>query len=755
MVRFTHPTLPQIRARSFVVLELISTMNRFRIFLAAVCAIALTPIANGNSIKSESGDDLVKFDYRVLPEDPFHAFYQKDKNEKWKPRRGEIVRVELIGTLKDGWNTYPLTQRTSEQQESSLTKWEIEKTSGFTPLWPLRETNPEKRTTIYGKSRSTEFKFYNTFSWSQDIYIAENALPGPAQVSIKLNIQLCEKGCQWYKHAVPVKLEISDEPVIPNPDIKERLNLTKPSITVVQIEAAKSRKKEVGAKGKAESAIMSEGLITDSPEDYKKKMGALAERFTGGAAGDSDSDLLGFLLVGAFFGAISLITPCVFPMIPITVSFFLKQSEKENHQPIVMATVYSLTIVVVLTLAASLMLSIFRLLSIHPITNYVIGGLFIFFALSLFGMYEIELPQSLAQYTSEHEGKGGLVGTIFMALTFTIISFACVAPFLGGFGAAVSNRPFWHNILGGLAFAIPFAAPFFFLALFPSLLRALPKSGSWLNSVKVVMGFLEFAAAFKFFRQAELIHSSANPTFFTFDFVLGIWVALCILCAVYLIGLFRLPHDTPEEHVGVPRLLFGIAFLGLAVYLTPALFKVNSAGQPQRPGGVVYAWIDSFLLPESIEGDDEMPHTGSLEHAIKLALEEAKKADEPAKRIFIDFTGVTCSNCKLNEKNVFTKTNIALRFEEYIVVKMYTDTIPAAYYAKELQSDVGQRAEQDAKGVNLAFQKKVFGTEELPLYVIIEPQRDGKIRIVGRYNKARIDDEADFAKWLENPTVLR
>src|SRR5262249_20765412 len=322
----------------------------------------------------------------------------------------------------------------------------------------------------------------------------------------------------------------------------------------------------------------------------------------------------------------------------------LKQSEKEHHRPIAMASVYSLTIVIVLTLAAAFMLSLFRMLSIHPVMNYFIGGLFVFFALSLFGMYDIELPSGLAQFTSAREGQGGLVGTVFMALTFTIISFACVAPFLGGFsGTAAATRPLWHNLLGGLAFSVTFASPFFFLALFPALLRKLPKSGSWLNSVKVVMGFLELAAAFKFFRTAELIHSGASPSVFTFDFVLGLWIAMSVLCGLYLIGVFRLPHDTPEEHITVPRLLFSAAFLGLALYLAPALFKVNATGQPQRPSGSVYAWIDSFLLPESLEGASETIHTANLDYAVAQARAEYQRTGEP-KRIFIDFTGVSWTN---------------------------------------------------------------------------------------------------------------
>jgi len=175
---------------------------------------------------------------------------------------------------------------------------------------------------------------------------------------------------------------------------------------------------------------------------------------------------------------VSCFTPCVFPMIPITVSYFLKQSEKEPHRPVTMALVYCGTIVVVLTIAAVLLLSFFRYLSVNPVMNFGIGLLFIFFALSLFGMYEIELPSGLARFTSAREGQGGLVGTMFMALTFTILSFACVAPFLGASAvtAATDKHGLLYTGLGGLAFATTFAAPFFVLALFPALLNRLPRA---------------------------------------------------------------------------------------------------------------------------------------------------------------------------------------------------------------------------------------------------------------------------------------
>jgi thiol:disulfide interchange protein len=367
-------------------------------------------------------------------------------------------------------------------------------------------------------------------------------------------------------------------------------------------------------------------------------------------------------------------------------------------------------------------------------------------------MYEIELPQSLAQFTSSREGRGGLVGTIFMALTFTIISFACVAPFLGGFGGtAASERPMWHNLLGGLAFAATFAAPFFLLALFPSVLRTLPKSGSWLNAVKVVMGFLELAAAFKFFRKAELVQAAGAPTFFTFDLILGLWIAMSVLCGLYLIGLFRLPHDTPEDHVKVPRLVLSIAFLGLALYLTPAMFKINAAGLPQRPVGTIYSWVDAFLLPDSHGGDSEISNTANLEYAVFQAREEFKKTGT-AKRIFIDFTGVTCDNCKINEKSVFTKPEIGRLFAPYQFVKMYTDSVPLDYYASDLRShpDAVARSKEDAKR-NSAFSNEAFGSIQLPLYVIIEPQLDGTIRTIGVYDEAKISNETAFADFLKNP----
>jgi thiol:disulfide interchange protein len=616
---------------------------------------------------------------------------------------GQVVKLTITGVPKPGHHTYSFTKKTPIQDSpgrfNSLLKFK--NISALRPLWPLLESEPEM---VNETGLGYYLEHSKKFTLSQDILVLPDATEGSHILSIEVHLQVCDdKTC--LPGIVPLEgiVQVKGAPAKLSDEVEKRLAEKEPPLAVVQPPA--------GAPGVSN--------------------------------GDSlPADLIAFILSGIFWGAVSLITPCVFPMIPITVSYFLKQSEKEHHKPITMALVYCATIVVVLTIAAVALLSFFRGLSTNPIMNFVIGGLFIFFALSLFGMYEIELPSGLARFTSAREGKGGLVGTMFMALTFTIISFACVAPFLGGFGgtAANSSLTLTHRLLGGLAFAVTFASPFFILALFPTLLKKLPKSGSWLNTVKVVMGFLELGAALKFLRAGELV-IAPTPVFFTYDFVLGLFIALSLLCGLYLLNLYRLPHDTPAEHLSVPRLLFSLGFLGLALYLTPGLFKVGDKGQSQRPGGVIFAWLDSFLLPDEQETD--LPWIGDLQKG--LAEARAKR-----KLVFVDFTGVTCNNCRLNERDVFPMPTIKELLRRFELVQLYTDKVPDKFYPPEVQATFGSgagRQREDAQK-NLEFQKKTFDTEELPLYVVLEPLENGTFKELGHYG-GRIYNQSNFAQFLQ------
>ncbi len=268
----------------------------------------------------------------------------------------------------------------------------------------------------------------------------------------------------------------------------------------------------------------------------------------------------------------------------------------------------------------------------------------------------------------------------------------------------------------------------------------MPKSGTWLNSVKVVMGFLELAAALKFFRQGELVVTSETQ-FFTYDFVLSLYVGICLLCGLYLLCVYRLPHDTPVEHLGVPRLLMALAFLGLGFYLMPAMWKANDKGLTQRPKGVVFAWLDSFLLPEHVK--DELPWIGDLQEGLKIAAKSRK-------RVFIDFTGKTCTNCKINERNVFLRPEVQGLLLKYVLVAQYTDIVPDDLYPDKVRAtfEGGTTRQKEDAEKNLQFQRDTFNTEQLPLYVIVEPDGKGGFREVDRYTEGKINNVSAFADFL-------
>ena len=469
------------------------------------------------------------------------------------------------------------------------------------------------------------------------------------------------------------------------------------------------------------------------------------------ADGTKDTGIGSFVLTAALWGLISLVTPCVFPMIPITVSIFLKQAHGSLGERLKLAGVYCLTIITVLGLSAFALLKFMSWLSVHPATNLFLGGLFLVLALSLFGLYELTLPNFMARRLQAKQAKGGVVGTVFGALAFTVISFTCVAPFLGGFagisaadaGGAMIALPTTKEVLGGLAFATAFAAPFFVLALVPGLLKALPKSGGWLDSVKVVMGFLELAAALKFFRTAELGVFSP-PEYFTYDLVLGGWVAISAACGLYLFNVYRLPHDEERPSIGVPRLLFALLFVGLGVYLLPAVFK-GADGKGQRPSGAVFAWIDAFLLPDPGRGGSELEWGTDLKDALDRVRQEGLKTGK-LRPVLIDFTGVTCTNCNYNEANVFPQPAVRAELERFERVQLFTDWLPADRYA----ADPGNRERNMEGKVNKAFQEGVFGTIQLPLYVVLQPQVSGGVKVLGVYPEGKINDPAAFVKFLKD-----
>ncbi len=252
------------------------------------------------------------------------------------------------------------------------------------------------------------------------------------------------------------------------------------------------------------------------------------------------------------------------------------------------------------------------------------------------------------------------------------------------------------------------------------------------------MGFLELAAALKFFRTAEL-KVSGSATIFTYDLCLAAWVMIALVCGLYLLGRFRLPHDYEETgQVGVGRLVVALAFLTLGVYLAPGL-----AGH--RPAGGAYAWVNAFLLPEpkprGPADERELPWSPDLVDALEQARSAAPGAPG---RVFVDFTGVTCSNCKLNEDNVFPRPEITAALKKYRLVQLYTDTVEPGLFRAPPGADLLEAMAQD----NLRLQDTAFQNIQRPLYVILEPQANGAVRVVDTYGEGKINDIAGFEAFL-------
>ena len=396
----------------------------------------------------------------------------------------------------------------------------------------------------------------------------------------------------------------------------------------------------------------------------------------------ADNNISSFLILAMSMGFLALLTPCVFPMIPITISFFMHRSENTNSSPVKSATVYMLGIVLTFTflgmmLAILLGASGANQLAANPIVNMFIAFLFIYFAMSLFGFYEIEIPESLRRLSLQKENSEGYVGILFMALTFTLTSFTCTVQFMGLILVAASQGEWFWPIIGMLIFSLAFASPFFFLALFPHYLTKLPQSGGWLNSVKVVMVFLELAAAFKFISNTDLVW---NWNIFTYEVVLYLWALIMLLTGLYIFGLIKFKNDSPVTF-SIQRSLFALSFILFGTYLAAGNHGYDINGN-----------IKSYLPPKKYQSN--LVWNNNLDDAFIIAKEQNKN-------IFIDFTGVTCTNCRWMETNIFSINSVEELMSEYVLVSLYTDAGEGYLEKRE-------------------YQINRFETAALPYYVILD-----------------------------------
>ncbi|MBI9035038.1 MAG: thioredoxin family protein [Bacteroidales bacterium] len=453
--------------------------------------------------------------------------------------------------------------------------------------------------------------------------------------------------------------------------------------------------------------------------------------------------LWAFFLIAFASGLVAILTPCVFPMIPMTVSFFMKDKE-EKAKGRIQAIVYGLSIIIIYVFIGSV-LAVFlgpdfaNFLSTHWLPNMLFFIIFMIFAASFFGMFEITLPNSMVNKSDAKADKGGIVGAIFMALTLVLVSFSCTGPIVGMILVESAGGEVIKPIVGMLGFSLAFAMPFTLFAFFPSWLSNLPKSGGWLNSVKVVLGFIEVALGLKFLSVADQTY---HWGLLDREVYLAIWIVIAILLGLYLLGKLKFSHDSDVKYISVPRLFLAIAAFTFAVYMVPGMWgaplKALSGYMPPAHthdfdmNQIIRKNMKSANFSNGQESKNELcvePKYGDflhLPHGLEgyFDLEQAKAcAKAQGKPIFVDFTGHGCVNCREMESNVWSDPEVLKRLEnDFVVVALYVDDKIELPESQWITSTYDGKVKNTIGKINADIQKAKYGRNSQPYYVVIDEE---------------------------------
>lgn len=466
--------------------------------------------------------------------------------------------------------------------------------------------------------------------------------------------------------------------------------------------------------------------------------------------------LISIFFIAFLSGFAALLTPCVFPLIPMTVSFFTKQS-KTKAAGIRNAITYGVSIIVIYVLLGSLVTAVFGADALNDLAtnvwfNLIFFVLLVFFATSFLGAFEIMLPNSWANKVDRQADRGGIVGILFMALALAIVSFSCTGPIVGTLLFEAASQGGIGPIVGMFGFSLALALPFMLFAMFPGWLNTLPKSGGWLNTVKVFLGFLELALAFKFLSNADLVlqlHLLEREVF------LAIWIAIFGALALYLFGKITLPHDSPLAFISVGRLMMGLLVLTFTVYLIPGLWgaplKIISAFPPpmtysESPNGVgsTAASGGSTEATKLPEGAKFGPHNLIAFDDYEQGLAYAKKVNKP---ILLDFTGHACVNCRKMENNVWSdKMVLPILKEDVVLISLYVDDkreLPKdkQFYSKETDSEIETIGD---KWTDFMISK--YKTNTQPLYVLTNLEGNSLNKTKESISYVSVDE---FLGWLK------
>ncbi len=651
---------------------------------------------------------------------------------------GDKFTSQVTARIDGGWHLYSLTQGAGGPIPTRVTVPDgqpFKLAGNVSGPRPHVEMDPNFQINTETHEGSVTFKV--------PIVVAADAPVGLQQLSVSVRYQACNATMclppRTIRLSVPVTLAAlgaiaAGSSPLPKPAQQDARASPSPMPTTAALTNANSSKAqstptpatETSPTPKASQVSVLTETSSASPGSAANSTGTTPVAFrTPGFNGS----LWSFIWLAMTVGALSLLTPCVFPMVPITVSYFTNHAAGHRAGAVRDALIYASGIILTFTALGVALAVLFGAAGINrfaasPWINLTTTAIFLSFALSLFGAYNLQVPSSVLtklDAVTRSKESSRVIGLLLMGLTFSLTSFTCTAPFVGTLLVMAAQGKWIYPVIGMLAFSTVFALPFFILALAPQLVSQLPKSGGWLNSVKVVMGLLEIAAAMKFLSNVDLVW---HWGIFTREVVLASWVAVALLITLYLLGKFQLSHDSAVERIGAIRLLIALVSLAFSFYLLTGLFG-------RRLGE-----LESFLPPATenssfavlAAGDNSVwANTNGeltwITNDYDAALKQAKAENKP---VFIDFTGYTCTNCRWMEVNMFTKAPVKEELAKYVRVRLYTDGEGQPYEGFQ------------------QMQQEQFGTVALPLYVVLDGEGRSLVTFPGLTR-----DEEEFVSFLK------
>ena len=594
---------------------------------------------------------------------------------------GSHVLAKLAAKIEPGWHLYSLTTPKGGPIPSTSSLADSPVVSGFKLYQPKPERKLDPNFQIDTETFADEVVLL------YDVELKKDAPPGTADVTAQVRYQCCND-----RLCLPPKRKSASATITIDPAAKAQ---------AIAIPAGYTEVQPVAAAPTTSTASIPAPVTPVMPPAQSSGFGL-------------------FLLTAFGAGLAAIFTPCVFPMIPFTVSYFLNRNTGSRRDGIMQAVVFCLGIVVLFTGLGVLMKAIvgpFGVVQLgnSPWVNGFIALVFVVFGLSLLGAYELTLPSGLLTRLNQTSERGGYLGTLLMGLTFTLTAFACIGPIVGPLLVASVQTGGAEPVLGMASFATGLAAPFFLLALFPSYLQKLPKSGGWLMRVKVVLGFVVLAISIKYLSSADQV---LQTNLISREMFLACWIVLFALPGLYLLGFLRLEGIKPDDHLGIGRMLVAALFLIFSISLLPGLFG--------SPLGNIEAFIPVQAKSVAFGGGGESGAPVWLKNQYREALAKAKAEN---KMVFVNFTGYACTNCHWMKANMFPRPEIAGQLKDFVLVDLYTDGTDAI-------------SEQ-----NQQLEEKRFGTVAIPFYAIIDPDE----KVIATF-PGLTRDAQEFAGFLKSGT---